>query len=297
MNRHCQQRLPDGSLCRAAPLKDSEFCLFHSPEHKAEVAEARRLGGLRRRREVAVAGAYDFGGLGSVCDIRRLLEVAVLDVLSLENSVARARTLAYLAQTALKALQLGEMEERLAALEAAVLDREPSPTCDFDLDLEPIDDDTKDATDWHRAAGQAGSPPQARWRPVGTYSPLRLQPEEMVDEKRRPDECLQEGKHNRPEAVCLLKIEHHSADHSQEVGASSGCLTSPARTAHRSRPPRSTSIRSWTAPGTPAASPCRLRPRRHQHHSRRFSRRSGLPMHGAQRPNTSRLVIDTKNRW
>ncbi len=144
MKRHCQERLPDGSVCRAAPLKDSEYCLFHSPEHKAEVAEARKLGGLRRRREVAVAGAYDFCGLGTVGDIRRLLEVAVLDTLSLDNSIARARTLAYLAQTALKALQLGEMEERLAALEAAVLDRVPSSTCDFDLDLDPIDDDVKE---------------------------------------------------------------------------------------------------------------------------------------------------------
>ncbi|NLT34287.1 MAG: hypothetical protein GXX83_00070 [Gaiellales bacterium] len=144
MKRHCQQRLPDGSFCRAAPLKDSEFCLFHSPEHKAEVAEARKLGGLRRRREVAVAGAYDFGGLSTVGDIRRLLEVAVLDTLSLDNSIARARTLAYLAQTALKALQLGEMEERLAALESAVLDREPSPAYDFDLDLDPLDDDVKE---------------------------------------------------------------------------------------------------------------------------------------------------------
>ena len=140
MRRHCQHRMEDGSLCRAAPLRDSDFCLFHSPEHEAEVSEARRLGGLRRRREVAVAGAYDFAGLGSVDDIRRLLEVAVLDTLSLDNSLARSRTLAYLAQTALKALQLGDVEERLASLEAALRGREPSPASDFDLDLEPLED-------------------------------------------------------------------------------------------------------------------------------------------------------------
>lgn len=140
MRRRCQHRMEDGSLCRAAPLRDAEYCLFHSPEHEAEVAEARRLGGLRRRREVAVAGAYDFAGLGSVSDVLRLLEVAVLDTLSLDNSLARSRTLAYLAQTALKAIQLGDVEERLASLEAALRGREPSPTCDFDLDLEPLED-------------------------------------------------------------------------------------------------------------------------------------------------------------
>ena len=59
---------------------------MHSPEHAAEAAEARRLGGLRRRREVAVTGAYEFPGLQSVADIRRILEIAVLDTLGLENS-------------------------------------------------------------------------------------------------------------------------------------------------------------------------------------------------------------------
>ena len=62
---------------------------MNSPEHTEEMAEARWLGGLRRRREVAVSGAYDFVGLQSVGDIRRLLEVAVLDTLGLENRISR----------------------------------------------------------------------------------------------------------------------------------------------------------------------------------------------------------------
>jgi hypothetical protein len=78
-------------------LQDGEFCFMHSPDHAEEVAEARRLGGLRRRREKTVAGAFEFQGLASVGQIRRLVEIAVLDTLGLENSIARARTLAYLA--------------------------------------------------------------------------------------------------------------------------------------------------------------------------------------------------------
>ena len=123
MGRACKFRKEDGEPCRAAPLQDGEFCLWHSPEHAEEVAEARWLGGLRRRREKTDAVAYDFQGLQSVTDVRRLLEIAALDTLGLENSVARSRTLAYLAQVALKALEVGEMEERLAALEAAVTPR------------------------------------------------------------------------------------------------------------------------------------------------------------------------------
>ena len=94
----CNTLKEDGSPCQAPPLHDAELCLMHSPEHAEEVAEARRLGGLRRRKEKAVSGAYDFEGLGSIPRIRRLLEVAALDTLSLENSIARSRTIAYRAR-------------------------------------------------------------------------------------------------------------------------------------------------------------------------------------------------------
>jgi hypothetical protein len=138
--RTCRYVREDGSPCRSAPMKGDDYCFWHSPAHTEEVEEARRLGGLRRRKERTVAGAYEFGGLACVSDIRRLLEVAVIDTLSLENSVARSRTLAYLGQTALKCLEVGELEERLALLEAAVRSRDLSPTADFDLDLD-LDED------------------------------------------------------------------------------------------------------------------------------------------------------------
>ncbi len=98
----------------------SGLCFWHDPGHAAEAAEARRLGGLRRRKESTVAGAYEFEGLDSVRKITRLLEIAVVDTLSQENSLSRSRTIAYLAQMALKALEVGEQEERLEALEGAL---------------------------------------------------------------------------------------------------------------------------------------------------------------------------------
>jgi hypothetical protein len=48
------------------------------------------------------------------------LEIAVLDTLSQENSLSRSRTLAYLVQMALKTLEVGNLEERLEALESAL---------------------------------------------------------------------------------------------------------------------------------------------------------------------------------
>ena len=129
-----EDRLP----CRSPKLRDGDYCLMHSPEHAAEATEARRLGGLRRRREVAVTGAFEFSGLQSVADIRRLLEIAVLDTLGLENSVSRARTLAYLAMAAIKLLDVGELEERLAALEAAVRGQKSLPESVFDAEFTDV---------------------------------------------------------------------------------------------------------------------------------------------------------------
>ena len=136
MRRQCAHRQPNGEPCRAAPLRDSEFCLMHSPEHAREVQEARRLGGLRRKREATVVGAYEFDGLSTVDGIRRLLEVAVLDTLGMENSIARARTLAYLAQVALRTLEVGEMEQRIAILEEVVRgQRNQLPPSPFDVEV------------------------------------------------------------------------------------------------------------------------------------------------------------------
>ena len=118
--RVCRATKDDGSRCEAPPLVDEDFCFWHSPKHAEEVAEAGRLGGLRRRREKTVAAAYDLEGLDTVSQVRRLLQIAVMDTLGLENSIARSRVLAYLAQVALKTLEAGALQERLAALESAM---------------------------------------------------------------------------------------------------------------------------------------------------------------------------------
>jgi hypothetical protein len=109
-----------GGPCRAAPLIDADFCLWHDPEHADEVAEARRLGGMRRRRDRAVAGAFGINGLKTLEDLQRVLEVGVFDLLGLENSVGRSRALGGLVQVGAKLLETGEFEERLAQLESVM---------------------------------------------------------------------------------------------------------------------------------------------------------------------------------
>ncbi len=147
MVRRCVFRKENGEPCRAAPLTYKNLCFWHCPDHAEEVAVARRLGGLRRRREVAVVGAYDLGGLDTVVDLRRILEIALLDTLSLDNSIARARTLGYLVGVAAKLLEVGELEQRLAYLEAAIHSQKALGEPVFDVNPEVSDFSTELADD------------------------------------------------------------------------------------------------------------------------------------------------------
>ena len=122
-SRACKFVKEDGERCQAPPLHESEFCFVHDPAFAEEMAEARRLGGLRRRREKVVSGSYDIEGLENVGQIRRLVEIAVLDTLALENSIARSRALIAAAGAAGKLLEVGELEERIQALERALKPR------------------------------------------------------------------------------------------------------------------------------------------------------------------------------
>ncbi len=82
-SRTCKARNDKGQPCGARPMRDNDYCVFHDPEHAEVVQEARRAGGQRRKREAAVATAFDFQGLTSIEEIRRLVEVAAFDALGL----------------------------------------------------------------------------------------------------------------------------------------------------------------------------------------------------------------------
>lgn len=121
--RRCSAIAQAGQPCRATPLREEPYCFWHSPNHEHEAAEARRLGGVRRRREATVSGAYELDGLESVAQLRRVLEIATVDALQLENSVARVRALIAVVETGSRLLEKGELEQRIADLEAALQPR------------------------------------------------------------------------------------------------------------------------------------------------------------------------------
>jgi len=116
----CSFEMPDGLRCRAPALRGKALCYWHDPDKADEAAEARRIGGLHRRKAKSVATIYDFSGLRTVEGAQRLLETAAIETLALENSIARNRTLISAASGAGKLIEAGDLETRLAAVEAAV---------------------------------------------------------------------------------------------------------------------------------------------------------------------------------
>ena len=70
-------------------------------------------------REGTIQGAFDLEGVKTGADLRRVLEVALLDTLEQKNSVARTRALAYVVSVLGRLKETTEFEARLQALEAS----------------------------------------------------------------------------------------------------------------------------------------------------------------------------------
>ena len=118
MNTPCEFVKSGGEPCQAKCMTNSDYCYWHNPDMAASRGEARKKGGQNRRAGKQTShGRYS---IKTTDEILRALEDALNDACNLENSHARARTIGYLCQISLKALEIGELERRLLALEEKV---------------------------------------------------------------------------------------------------------------------------------------------------------------------------------
>src|SRR4051794_3106391 len=126
LKRMCRAVTGAGSPCRQAPQVDGDLCFWHDPSNEKEAAEARRLGGLNRRRDATLQEVYDVEGLETVADLRRILHIALMGELGLENSHNKSRTLIAVVTTAARLHEVGELEARVEEIEG-VLGQRPQP--------------------------------------------------------------------------------------------------------------------------------------------------------------------------
>lgn len=115
----CTKLRTDGKPCRATPMTDEAFCFWHSPQTAEDADRARRLGGAHRRKKKTVAAVYGLHGLRTVGDLQTALETVTIETFALENSIARNRAIAGMVATGAKLIEVGELAERIAVLEAA----------------------------------------------------------------------------------------------------------------------------------------------------------------------------------
>jgi hypothetical protein len=106
-------------------MREDAFCFWHAPQTAEEADEARRLGGLHRRKKASVSAVYGFAGLRTVEDLLTLLETTAVETLAIENSISRNRVLVATALAGAKLLEVGDLAERITALEAATTGRRP----------------------------------------------------------------------------------------------------------------------------------------------------------------------------
>jgi len=119
----CSARNRRGERCGAYAMDGSSFCYWHNPDIEDRRNASNAKGGLARQGR-SVSGADDHGRrvqLGNVADVVSLLESSVRDLLTLENSISRARAVAYVCSVAVRALEVSELEDRIVRLEEAVL--------------------------------------------------------------------------------------------------------------------------------------------------------------------------------
>ena len=116
--KRCKGTKGEGKYpCNAVPGA-SGYCFMHDPDRGAERAAARRRGGRGRHTPHSDA-ALPSTEIRTLDDVRGLLGYALAEALVGDNSIQRTRALVAIAGAFVEAIKVGELEQRLAALEAA----------------------------------------------------------------------------------------------------------------------------------------------------------------------------------
>jgi hypothetical protein len=102
----------------------SVYCYFHDPAAAAERVESRRKGGRERSQRATTVAAEDPDPpLTSLANVSALLADTICRVRKGTLDAKLANTVGYLAGILIRSIEGGEMEHRLAVLEAAVRDQ------------------------------------------------------------------------------------------------------------------------------------------------------------------------------
>ena len=116
----CKSKTLAGGPCKAQAIAGGRYCFTHDPASGKARALAHRKGGKRNRTEHGGQAEILPASVTTISEAMKILDYALAEIIPMENSIARGRLLIALAAGYVDSLKVGEMESRLAAIEAAL---------------------------------------------------------------------------------------------------------------------------------------------------------------------------------
>ncbi|MEQ1642053.1 MAG: DUF5763 domain-containing protein [Pyrinomonadaceae bacterium] len=114
--QQCKGLNASGTQCKAY-ASDSGYCFMHDAAKGRERALARRNGGLSTKKPHTADASLIPAEVRSIDGVLAVLNYALLESIVLDNSIARGRLLVSIAHGFVEVLKVGELEQRLEALE------------------------------------------------------------------------------------------------------------------------------------------------------------------------------------
>jgi hypothetical protein len=117
----CTAAKPGGERCEAVCRAGTEFCSFHDPDLAEVMRDSRAAGGRARNKPAAVVdGQCPDMPVGSAADIVALLADTINRVRRGTLDPKIGNVVGYLTSVAIRCLEVGQLEDRLAHLEGVI---------------------------------------------------------------------------------------------------------------------------------------------------------------------------------
>jgi hypothetical protein len=113
MGKRCIAKARSGEQCKSAPVRGKKKCLFHTGDNASQLGSK----GGHRRAIYSPDGLTAFDPPKNAADLRDLLAVSIVEIRSGKLDPKLANSISYLGMGFLKAVEISDLEARLAALE------------------------------------------------------------------------------------------------------------------------------------------------------------------------------------
>lgn len=120
----CQANNKQGEKCKAYASGGGGFCFTHDATRGRERAIARRNGGLATKQPHYADASVLPSSIRKIEDVLIVLDYALQESIGLDNSIQRGRLIVSIAHGFIEALKVGELEQRLEAVEMTLKLRE-----------------------------------------------------------------------------------------------------------------------------------------------------------------------------